>query len=542
MECYPLTDMKPRLSALLADVDLVSIHDRNDPEISGLEYDSRRIVPGSMFFALPGIHSDGHRFIDAAIRKGACAIVHEQPVEHELPGTAYLRVRDARTAMSRISAAFHGHPSRSLHVIGVTGTEGKSTTVYLLYQLLSLKGFRTGFFSTVMSDPGSGEKPNPEHQTTPESTAVHGMLASMRDAGCSHAVVEASSHGLSERTARLLDVSFDIGVVTNVTTEHLEFHGTWERYRSDKARLFRSLDAAGPAKSPPGSKVDLVSCGVVNADDPSAAFFAESTSRPVFSCSARGAEGADFRALELRSGPEGSRFIVEGPASMAQTAANGNRMRISREAFLPIPGDFNVSNCLEALAAAAAATQSPWQDFIPLLSSLKPVRGRMMKLARGQPFELVIDYAHTPSSFEAVLPTIRKATQGRLFCLFGSGGERDTAKRPMQGAVAARYCDIVILTDEDPRGEDPRALLEDIAAGCPELPRDERLFIIPDRPKAIRKAFSMARKGDTVLLLGKGHENSIIYADHVMPYDEEAEAVRALAEMGHGTTGADEGP
>ncbi len=533
--------MKPRLSALLKDVNAISVHSPLDPEISGLEYDSRKIAPGSIFFALPGIHSDGHRFIDAAIGKGACAIIHEQPVEHLTEGLSYVRVKDARTAMSRIAAAFHGHPSRSLHVLGVTGTEGKSTTVYLLYQLLTLKGYRTGFFSTVMSDTGSGERPNPEHQTTPESTAVHGMLAAMRDAGCTHAVVEASSHGLSERTARLLDVSFDIGIVTNVTTEHLEFHGTWECYRSDKARLFRSLDSAVKDRQSPDSVSSLTSCGIVNADDPSAAFFAASTSKPVFRCSAKGAADADFRALELRSGPAGSRFVIEGPESLEKPDKVNRGARIRREAILPIPGDFNVANCLEALVAAAAATGNPWQDFVPLLPSLKPVRGRMMKLSRGQSFEVIIDYAHTPSSFEAVLPTIKKATQGRLFCLFGSGGERDTAKRPMQGAVAARYCDIVILTDEDPRGENPLALLEDIAAGCPELPRNERLFVIPDRPKAIRAAFSMARKGDTVLLLGKGHENSIIYADHVMPYDEEAEAIRALAELGHDSTGADAG-
>jgi len=232
-------------------------------------------------------------------------------------------------------------------------------------------------------------------------------------------------------------------------------------------------------------------------------------------------------ALKIAGDRHGSSFIIR-----ARESLDGGGRLSELPARINLPGEFNVANCLAALIAVSAALERPWRELLPLLPGLRPVRGRMMNIERGQPFEVIIDYAHTPSSFETILPSIRKRVQGKLFCLFGSGGERDTEKRPRQGEVASRFCDIVILTDEDPRGEDPMKLLEDIASGCRDLRRGERLFLIPDRPAAIRKAFSMADSGDTVLLLGKGHENSIIYADRTMPYDEETEALAALSEMG----------
>jgi len=492
-----------------------------DPEIASLAYDSREVRPGCLFFALPGLHADGHRFIGAALASGAAAVVHSAELDSYAEGTAYLRVADPRFAMSPIAAAFHGHPSRSLGVVGVTGTEGKSTTVYLAYQLLSLSGRKTGFFSTVMSDSGSGERPNPEHQTTPEATAVQRMLAAMRDSGCEYAIVEASSHGLSPRTNRLGDVEFDVGVFMNVTSEHLEFHGSWERYRDDKANLFRALDRGGHAKTICGGQRELPSFGVACLDDASAPYFAAATEKPTVFFSSKGADvgPSGFIALDIESDERGSSFTIE---------SGGRRER----ARIELPGAFNVDNALAALAAACGITGERWQHFLPLLPQLKPVRGRMTRVDRGQGFEVLVDYAHTPSSFATIFPPLRERVKGSLICVFGSGGERDTDKRPRQGRIAADFCDIVILADEDPRGEDPTALLEQIAAGCPELPRGERLFVIPDRRAAIRKAFSLARAGDLVALLGKGHENSIIYANGPIPYDEIAEAEAALAELG----------
>jgi UDP-N-acetylmuramoyl-L-alanyl-D-glutamate--2,6-diaminopimelate ligase len=509
-----------RFSALTAFLEPLEIHGSADPEIAGLEYDSRRVSAGSLFIALPGIHVDGHAFIEAAISRGAVAVVHERVLETYRPGVVYLRVADARLSMGSLASAFSGHPSSSLAVIGVTGTEGKSTTVYLIWQLLNLTGHRAGFFSTVMSDTGSGEAPNPEHQTTPEATAVQSMLASMRDSGCEYAVVEASSHGLSSRTGRLDGVEFDVGVVTNVTHEHLEFHGTWENYRSDKANLFRNLDGHSHRKRILGKEALVPSFGVANADDPSAPYFAGATSKPVLGYSDQG-RPADYRALDIVSDMEGSSFLVAGPSHDPVPAR------------IDLPGRFNVGNSLAAMAAVAGIAGIPWPDLLPLLSRLKPVRGRMTRIDLGQPFELIVDYAHTPSSFAAILPPLRERIKGRIFCLFGSGGERDREKRPQQGRIAADFCDILVLCDEDPRGENPEALLEEIAAGCPELERGKRLFLIPDRPRAIRHALSLAVPGDLVLLLGKGHENSIIYKDRSIPYDEIAEAEKALAELGY---------
>jgi len=525
--------MNKSLSSLIAKLPYALAIGSEDPMISGIQYDSRKVGKGDLFVALPGIHADGNSYIGAAIANGAVAILHENELEQRVPGISYVRVTDARRAMSHVAASFHDRPSSSLCTIGVTGTEGKSTTVSLIYQLLNLAGEKAGFFSTVMSDTGQGERPNPEHQTTPEATTVQHLLAEMRDSGCEYAVVEASSHGLSERTARLSDVDFDIGLMTNVTREHLEFHGTWERYRSDKANLFRNLDAHSHDKCLRGSYVTFPSFGVVNADDPSSEYFSTCTAKPVFSYSSKDS-AATMSASGIVSDRKGSSFTLEAPELLSDLGKSpvAPATKIRASARINLPGEFNVGNSIAALIAVSAATKKPWKNLLPLLPLLKPVRGRMTGIDRGQPFEVIIDYAHTPSSFEAILPSIRKRAKGTIFCLFGSGGERDTEKRPRQADIASKYCDVLILADEDPRGEDPMALLEEIAAGCPSLERGKRLFLIPDRAAAIRKAFSMAGPGDTVLLLGKGHENSIIYSNHSIPYDEESEAVAALGEMG----------
>ena len=509
--------MTIRLSDILPSLPSHEISGPVDAPILGIAYDSREVKPGYLFFALPGLHADGHDFIEKALDAGASGVIHSRDPGSFRPGVSYVRVSDPRYTLSPAADAFYGRPSRNLAVIGVTGTEGKSTTVYLIWQLLNLVGSRAGFFSTVMSDTGSGEMPNPEHQTTPEASAVHRMLASMRDSGYGYAVVEASSHGLSPRTNRLGDVAFDVGVMTNVTHEHLEFHGTVEQYRQDKANLFRALDRFGHLKMIAGLEAEVPSFGVVNADDPVSALFRRACGKPVFSFGTENG-GVDAFARGISADAGGTSFeYVEGGRSFP--------------ARLDLPGEFNVKNALAALLTVSRLRGIPAGELLPLLPRLKPVQGRMTVVNRGQGFEVIVDYAHTPSSFQAILPPLRNRIRGRMICVFGSGGERDTEKRPQQGRIAADFCDVVILSDEDPRGEDPMALLEDIAAGCAVLPRGERLFLIPDRRAAIRKAFSLARPGDLVLLLGKGHENSIIYARGSIPWDEIAEAETALADL-----------
>ena len=501
--------------------------------VTALEYDSRQAGPGALYFALPGLHVDGHDFIPDAVKRGTRAVVHQKELDSYCDGVLYIRVKDSRFAMSPVADAFYDFPSRRIGVIGVTGTEGKSTTVYLIYQLLKLLGKKTGFISTVQYADGISENWNSEHQTTPEAATIHRLLAEMCANGVEFVVLEASSHGLSKRTNRLGDVNFDVGVMTNVTHDHLEFHGTWEQYRSDKAELFRSLDTPTSFKNKqlPTMALPLSSFGVVNADDPSADYFAASTRHKTYRFSTKGAR-ADLSLRLTESGSGGNSYEVFVEATGVTLALRDK-----------LPGAFNAGNVTASLLVVSNLLSMDIEAIAPLVQQLQPVRGRMTIVEQGQPFEVLVDYAHTPSSFEAVLPPLRErlnAAGGRLITLFGSPGERDTQKRFLQGEVAGLYSDIVVLADEDPRGEDPMFILEEIAKGCfavsggkAVMARDETLFLIPDRPRAIRKAFSLAAKGDIVVLLGKGHENSIIYADRTMTYDEIKEAETALAEMGY---------
>ena len=510
--------MNKRLSQFVRAIPVLERTGSADPEITGLAYDSRQVGPGSLFFALPGLHADGSAFIPQAISKGARVIVHETPLASYDPSVVYLRVESSRFVMSPVAAAFYDNPSKDLVVIGITGTEGKSTTVSLVFQLLRLCGKRAGFISTVDYCVADEVLPNPEHQTTPEALTIHRKLAEMRDNGLEYAVVESSSHGLSVKTNRLGDVLFDAGIMTNVTHEHLEFHGTHEQYKSDKANLFRALDKNDHVKR--GRAIP--SFGVVNEEDPAAGYFRGATEKPVYGYSTWADVSRGLSASAITSDAAGSNFTLTEPGDKSYP------VRIN------LPGSFNVYNTLATLITVSHLLEKPVSELLPLLPELKPVKGRMTVVNQGQPFEVLVDYAHTPSSFQAIFPSLRKRVTGKIISVFGSGGERDTMKRPEQGRIAADYSDVVILTDEDPRGEDSVVLLEMIAAGCPEKKRDEELYIIPNRPKAIRKALSLADKGDLVLLLGKGHENSIIYKDHTDPYDEISEAGKALNELGYG--------
>lgn len=514
--------MNPSLKAIAARIEALETRGELGRDIAGLAYDTRETKPGYLFFALPGLHVDGHDFVEKALDAGAVAVVHQRELAAYRPGVAYLRVSDSRRAMSPAADAFYGSPSRRLAVVGVTGTEGKSTVTWLIYRLLDLAGEKAGFVSTVEYRDAGRVLPNPKHQTTPEATTVHERLAAMAANGLEYAVVESSSHGLSPRTNRLGDVLFDAAVMTNVRHEHLEFHGTWERYRDDKANLFRALDLHGHEKALGGREpVALPSFGLCCVDDESADYFRAATRRPVYTYSMKSPGAADIWAEGIALDELGADFDA--------VLADGSRY----PARVNLPGAFNVENALAALYCVHKLAGIAIGELVPLLPRLEPVRGRMTRVDRGQAFEVLVDYAHTPSSFMTILPPLKERVAGKLIAVFGSGGERDVKKRPEQGRIAAEHCGVVILSDEDPRGEDPMALLEDIAAGCAGLKRGEGLFLIPDRAAAIRKALSLAGPGDAVLLLGKGHESTIDYASGSVPWDEIAEAERALAELGY---------
>ena len=535
--------------------------------ISNLVFDSREVTKDSLFFALPGIHANGNNYIPQAIEKGANAIVFQDELDHELQlkiakaitkrqieATVYegnvnyfpvlIKVKDSRFAMAPISDYFYDSPSKKLVIIGVTGTEGKSSTVSFIWQLLRLCNKKAGFISTVEYSFGDEAIANPQHQTTPEAPIIQHHLNKMLENGCQYAVIESSSHGLSPKTNRLGNVLFDCGVFMNVTLEHLEFHKTFDQYKKDKANLFRLLDCHDHIKEIAGEKLTIPAFGVVNLEDPSAKYFIDSTKKEVYGFTTQGKAGkaATDKQVDLPEIPENINYFEglnicaekEGISFDVNIHENTDKNEIL-QLTANLPGAFNAYNIMASIIAVSKLTNLSYQEVASKVKDVAPIKGRMTVIEQNQPFEVIIDYAHTPSSFETIFPPIRKRCKGKMIALFGSGGERDLTKRPLQGKIAASYCDTVILTDEDPRGEDSVELLKMIAVGSQEQGKklDEDLFIIPDRKKAIRYAFSIAKKDDIILLLGKSHENSIIYKDYVMPYDEISEAQLALSELGY---------
>ena len=483
----------------------------------------------------------------------------------DFSGVAFVKVKDSRFCMAPISSAFYGNPSEKLKVIGVTGTEGKSSAVSFIWQFLKDAGKKAGFISTVQYSFGEKATDNSEHQTTPEAPIIQERLFRMAQNGCEYAVIESSSHGLSKKTNRTGCVNFDCAIFLNVTLEHLEFHKTFEQYRSDKANLFRKLDEHDHVKTINGQKTKITPLAIVNVDDPSAEYFLRATKQRAIGFSSRGKEGAFkadfdsnrgdsseniseseiplFKAGAVKNGDQGIEFDLsfesafDFPCRACENPKNTARSCEEKTVHVKssVPGAFNSYNITAAIIAVSFFTGLPISRVAESALRLLPVKGRMTTIDKGQPFEVIVDYAHTPSSFEAIFPPIRERVSGKMIAVFGSGGERDTTKRPLQGEIAARFCDIVILTDEDPRKEDSLSILNQIAKGAEKqgMRRGENLFLTPDRPRAIRQAVKIARKGDVILLLGKAHENSIIYKDYVMPYDEIAEAEKALDESGY---------
>ena len=562
----------------------VAIDDVGYLSISSLVFDSREVSKDSLYFALPGTHINGNEFIPQAIEKGASAIVFQGEFSKELSlkiakavakrhledaiagekikegiKVAFIKVPDARFSMAPLSDCFYDYPSKHLAVIGVTGTEGKSSTVSFIWQLLRLCGKKAGFISTVEYSFGGEALANPQHQTTPEAPIINHHLYEMIQNGCEYAVVESSSHGLSKKTNRLGSILFDCGVFMNVTLEHLEFHKNFETYRDDKANLFRALDEHDHIKNIGGKERKINSVGIVNLEDPSFAYFMACTKKPVIGYTtfgmagkAAGEKGSDaialpkipdhmryLKATNIAAARFGLDFSLETDGLSAAVSEYDDpvlpRQKKHLKVMAKLPGAFNAYNIMASIIAVSSVTGMSFEEVSAKVSELVPVKGRMTVIEQNQPFELIVDYAHTPSSFETIFPPVRKRCSGRIFAVFGSGGERDLTKRPLQGAIAARFCDFVVLADEDPRGEDPVELLKMIGEGAQKegMKEGENLFIIHDRKEAIRFVLSKAQKGDIVLLLGKSHENSIIYKDFVMPYDEIAEAKLALAELGY---------
>lgn len=469
-------------------------------EVTSLAYDSRGVSAGTLFFAVPGVHVDGHDFAAGAVGDGAIGVV----VERELDGldAPQLVVDRTRRALADAADAWYGQPSKQLEVVGITGTDGKTTTSFLAVELLRAGGRRPGLIGTVAADIGDERLLNENRNTTPESLELQELLARMVGAGNDSVVMEATSHGLALDRTR--NCRFDVGVVTSVTSEHLDFHGSLEAYRRAKARLIEEAPLA-----------------ILNTDDDTYAFFAERARDRVLTYGIDA--DADLRATELVADAGGSRFTLVAPDWRG-------------EARTPMPGRFNVSNALAALAIAHVAGVA-WPVAVDALARTAGVPGRMERVDAGQPFAVVVDYAHTADSLAKVLRMLRPVTRGRLIAVFGSAGERDPTKRPAMGRVSAELADLTVITDEDPRLEDPRAINEAIADGARAAGAidGESLLVIDDRREAIARAIGMAGENDVVLLAGKGHETSIFYGTDKLPWDDREVARDALAAAGWGS-------
>ncbi|MEO7911472.1 MAG: UDP-N-acetylmuramoyl-L-alanyl-D-glutamate--2,6-diaminopimelate ligase [Roseiflexaceae bacterium] len=529
-----------RLQQLLADLPIVQINGPTDIEITSIAYDSRTVQPGGLFIAINGFHTDGRAFIPQALARGAVAVVVQPRTGDGRPETGdrensqsptTIAVENARTALAPIAAAFYDHPGAAMRVVGITGTDGKTTTTFLTSAVLEASGRSTGMIGTVDFKVGARQWANETRQSTPEAPEVQALLREMADAGCGYAVVEATSHALSARWNRLGGCAFDVALLTNVTHEHLDFHGSIEQYRRDKARLFEMLGEDERQTTNDESSAHLSSIlrpssknrkiAIVNADDPHHQMFLDAAPASAERLTYAVNSSADVRAYDVIPSAAGLRFRVETPWGGAHLN-------------LKLTGDFNVSNALAALSVGLAEGL-PLGACVAALEAIPGVRGRMERIEQGQPFTVLVDYAHTPGAFEKLMGIVRPLTDGQLIAVFGSAGERDREKRAIQGAMAGRFCDFLVLTDEDPRLEDRDTIIAEIAQGAEQAGKRERsgYLRIPDRPAAIRAAFAHARPGDIVLLLGKGHESCIIYGETKMPWDEASEARAALRELGY---------
>jgi UDP-N-acetylmuramoyl-L-alanyl-D-glutamate--2,6-diaminopimelate ligase len=469
-------------------------------------YDSRKAAPGAVFVAISGFHRDGHDFIGDAVGRGAVAVVAEK--ESRADGPVAI-VPDARAALADLAAELYDHPTRRLRVVGVTGTDGKTTTVHLVSDVLEAGGERTGFATTVDFKLAGQEWRNDSRQSTQEAVEIQQFFAELLVAGGTWGVLEATSHALALRKVR--GTELDIAVFTNISPEHLDFHGTLQEYLDAKAILFEMLVTSADK--------GIAKTAVLNADDAHWRYLADKAPRT----------NVLTYGIDAHADVQGTILSADAQGSRVRVAAQDAEVEIA----LPLVGRFNVHNALAAVAAGLAAGV-PLAAAKIALERATPVRGRMERVDAGQPFSVIVDYAHTPESLDKVLALLRPLTKGKLIAVFGSAGERDRAKRPRLAEVAARYADLFVITQEDPRLEDPDQILSEIEAGA--LGAGKRAgadyLVIGERAEAVREAIKRAGPGDTVLLAGKGHEESIIVGEEKIPWDESEAARNALRELG----------
>lgn len=490
-----------RLGDLLTGLDQAIIHGNPDQEISGVRYDSRSVMPGDLFVAMSGQKADGHQFLDEAVRRGAAALlVKKDKLPIPKAGITVTEVPDTRKALALASNIFYGFPSRSMVLIGITGTNGKTTSSYLIKGILEAAEKRVGLIGTISYQMGGEQIPAPH--TTPESADLQEILAKMRDRGIDYVVMEVSSHALEQD--RVFGTAFDIALFTNLTQDHLDYHITMEEYFRAKLRLFQDLKPKGEIKIR----------GIINLDDPWGRQIIGEMKFPCLSYSL--ADKGDIIATECSVGSDGVSFTVVTPLGKF-----GIKSKLA--------GRHNLQNILASIGVACAM-DIPIKAIQEGIASVKNVPGRLEKVSEGQDFEVFVDYAHTEDALRNLLSAAKEISRGKIITVFGCGGERDRGKRPKMGKAASDMSDIIIITSDNPRGEDPLVIIEEIEQGISGLKRGRDYFVVEDRRSAINMAVDLAIPGDTVILAGKGHEDYQIIGGKRLHFDDREVAREAIRE------------
>ena len=471
-----------------------------DVEIESLTASSREVKPGVLFAAIRGTSTDGHQFIPDAIAVGVAAILSESapPADYN-PEITWLHVPDTRDALSALASQIENHPWSEMAIAGVTGTNGKTTTTFLIHHVMKSVWHRAGLLGTIVTD--DGEKVEPAKHTTPGSIELTGLLSRMRDNGCRGVAMEVSSHGIHQK--RVGAIGFDACIFTNLTQDHLDYHGTLENYFKAKSDWFHAL-----ALNPRGKKP----VAVINFDDAYGAELAESLDGKLPQIRYGFGVHCDFRANNLRQSARGTEFelTAKGKSYLVRT---------------PLIGRFNVYNLLAAIAGLSACGIRP-RDTIAALAESPQVPGRMENVGNAGGATVFVDYAHTPDALENACKTLRELSPRRLITVFGCGGDRDKGKRPLMAAAAARHSDALIITSDNPRSEDPESIIKEIEAGAGSITSRS----IPDRAEAIQFAVQASRSGDIILIAGKGHEPYQQFADRTIDFDDRKHASKALRE------------
>lgn len=481
-----------KLTELASTLAVQSILNNKDISISGIQTDSRKAGAGDLFICLPGHTVDGHDYAEKAVERGAVALVVERPLNIAVP---QLVVKDSRFAMAVLSDSFFGSPSKQMKVIGVTGTNGKTTTTYLIEKIMNDHGVKTGLIGTIQMRYGG--RTFPMSGTTPEALELQRALHDMEVLGTRCCVMEVSSHALEQ--GRVKGTDFRTAIFTNLTQDHLDYHQTMEQYREAKGLFFARM--GNSFESQPEKR----KYAVLNADDAASAYFAKLTAAEVVTYGVE--EAADVRASEITITAQGTHFHVD-------------TFKGSADIQLQMVGKFNVYNALAAITATLLEGIE-LEDICRSLEAIPGVAGRVEAVNAGQPFAVIVDYAHTPDGLENVLRTVKEFAKGRVLTVFGCGGDRDKTKRPIMGKIAAKYSDFVVVTSDNPRTEDPALILKDIEAGLIEIntPREAYEMIV-DRREGIQKAIEMASPDDVVLIAGKGHETYQIIGQTTIDFDD----------------------